>query len=75
VPASAQVLQKLADHADRCAYPELCTHLHVLAGGKVVLEWHDAFSAPCCISKELPAEGVKAFCAELGTSVKREVEA
>ena len=68
LPASAQVLGGLADHAERCAYPELCTHLHVRSAGRVVVQWYDAFSAPCYVSKELSAERLEAFCAELGTS-------
>ena len=75
LPASAQVLSGIAEHADRCASPEICTHLSVLAAGRVVIEWHDAFSAPCWISKELPEEGVKAFCAELRTSFQSGAEA
>ena len=68
LPASVQVLRGLADHAERCAYPELCTHLHVHSAGRVVVQWYDAFSAPCYVSKELSAERLEAFCAELGTS-------
>lgn len=68
LPASGQVLRGLADHAEGCSYPEVCTHLHVHAAGRVVVQWYDAFSAPCYVSKELPAERLKAFCAELRTS-------
>jgi hypothetical protein len=75
LPASAQVMREFADHAKGCAYPELCTHLHVLSAGRVVVQWYDAFSAPCYVSKELPAERLEAFCAELRTSFKDGCEA
>ena len=68
LPASAQVLRGLADHAEHCAYPEICTHLHVHSNGRVVVQWYDAFAAPCYVSKELPAERLETFCAELQTS-------
>lgn len=70
LPASHQVLQQLADHAERSAYPEICTHLHVVSAGRVVLQWYDAFATPCYASKELPAQRVETFCAELRTSFK-----
>jgi hypothetical protein len=75
LPASVQVLRELADHAERCAEPEICSHMHVYASGRVVVQWYDAFSAPCYVSKQLPAERLEAFCAELRTSFKDGLEA
>jgi hypothetical protein len=70
IPASAQVLRELADQAEGCAFPEICTHLHVYSGGRVVVQWYDAFSGPCYISKEMTAARIDAFCAELGSWYK-----
>jgi hypothetical protein len=75
LPASRQVLEELAKHAEGAAYPEVCTHLHVHAAGRVVVQWYDAFGAPCYVSKALPTERVEAFCGELGTSFKDGSEA
>lgn len=75
LPASEQVLRALADHAEGAAYPEICTHLHVHASGRVLLQWYDAFSAPCYVSKWLPEERLRAFCAELRTSFRESREA
>jgi hypothetical protein len=70
IPASEEVLRALADQAEGTAYPEICTHLHVYASGRVLVQWYDAFSAPCYVSKRLPEERLRVFCAELRTSFK-----
>jgi hypothetical protein len=70
LPASAQIVRGLAEFAEHCAYPEICTHLHVHSAGRVVVQWYDAFAAPCYVSKELPPERLQAFCAELRTSYR-----
>jgi hypothetical protein len=75
LPASKQVLNALADHAEDSAYAEICTHLHVHASDRILLQWYDAFSAPCYVSKRLPEERLRTFCAELRTSFEEGLEA
>ena len=63
-------MRALADQAEGVAYPEICTHLHVYASGRVLVQWYDAFSAACYVSKRLPEERLRVFSAELRTSFK-----
>ena len=59
-------LRGLAELAEGCAAPELAIHVHVYAGGKMLLEWTDAFySDPLYISSAVPEHQVRAFCREL----------
>jgi hypothetical protein len=53
----------LAELARHCAAPEIATHPHIHAGGKVLLEWYDAFLGdPLYISNEVQEEKVQQFC-------------
>ncbi len=66
VPASAENLRKLAELMTSRAYPELAVHFHVYREGKVILEWHDAFTQPMLVSSEFSAEAVQQFCSLVG---------
>jgi hypothetical protein len=64
--ATQDNLLGLAELAEYCAAPEIAIHVHVYAGGKILLEWHDAFARwPIYISNEVPEHQVQAFCKEL----------
>ncbi|MBN1360829.1 MAG: hypothetical protein JW993_09565 [Sedimentisphaerales bacterium] len=71
VPATRENLEELAGLAERCAAPELAAHFHVYRQGKVLLEWHDAFTQPMLLSAELPKDRVESFALALSMSVKR----
>jgi len=64
------LLSQLADLAETCASPELCSHLHVYTGDGVLLQRHDAFSDPFYVSKRIPLERLEAFCGVLKTTWK-----
>jgi len=70
LPISERIMSALAGHAEHAAYPELCIHLHAYAAGRLVMQWYDAFSAPCWLSQEIPEVQVRAFCSEVQTSFK-----
>jgi hypothetical protein len=70
LPTTSAVLYQLADLAEHCASPELCDHLHVYYGEKVLLQWYDAFADPFYVSKEVPLRLLQQFCAELGVWYK-----
>ena len=55
----------LSEIAKSCAEPEIAIHFHVYREGKVLLQWHDAFSEPIALSGEFPEEKVKAFAEAL----------
>ena len=64
--ATRDNLDGLAELAERHATPEIAVHLHVYKGDTVLLEWPDAFADPFRVSKEIPEDKVREFCARLG---------
>ncbi len=72
LPATAQNLAELAQLAEGLATPQAAVHLHVYAGGKVVLEWYDAFwKDPLYLSSAVPEGKVRSFCSALGLEYKK----
>jgi hypothetical protein len=70
VPSKPSVLLELAELAGHCAGPEICDHLHVYKDDHVLLEWHDAFSAPFFVSKRILEERIREFCGKLDVTFK-----
>jgi len=68
LPTTEAFLNKLAEVAEFCAVPEVCTHLHVYRGEEVLLEGYDAFTQPFYVSRLVSEEHLREFCAELGAS-------
>lgn len=71
VPATPPNLSALAEIAESCAEPELATHFHVYRNGKVLLEWHDAFTQPMLLADDLPEDRVRAFARTLSMTCTR----
>jgi hypothetical protein len=71
VPATPRTLAELALLAESHAEPELAIHFHVYRTGKVLLEWHDAFSQPLLLDGELPESKVRDFASAPGMSFQR----
>ena len=69
--ATKDNLLGLAELAEYCAAPEIAIHVHVYVGGKILLEWYDAFDDPIYISNEVPEHQVQAFCNELGVTYEQ----
>jgi hypothetical protein len=65
VPTTGAVLSPLADLVEGCGAIEFCYHLHVYAGDRVLLEWHDAFTDAFLVSKQVPESRLRAFCERL----------
>jgi hypothetical protein len=65
VPATPQNLSDLSVLAESHAEPELAIHFHAYREGKVLLEWHDAFSQEMLLYGSFPEERVKAFAEAL----------
>jgi hypothetical protein len=74
VPATPQNLAKLARLSESHAEPELAVHFHVHQGGKVLLQWHDAFSDPMLLDENIPEDQVKSFAEALGMTFKLNTE-
>ena len=71
LPATPEILDRLAGLARSCAAPELAVHFHVYRRQTVLLEWHDAFSQPVLLSEELSRENIKHFARKLGFACER----
>jgi hypothetical protein len=71
VPATRENLVELAKLAERCVEPEIAIHFHVYHGGKVLLEWHDAFAQPLLLAGNLPEDRVRRFAHALSMEVVR----
>jgi hypothetical protein len=65
VQATEQNLTRLAELSEHCAEPELAVHFHVYHQGKVLLEWHDAFSQPMLLDGDILEDKVMSFASSL----------
>ena len=71
VPANHEMLAMLSEIMEHHAEPELAIHFHVYQHGKVLIEWHDAFSQPMLITGEISEDRIKEFTQRLGTEYRR----
>jgi hypothetical protein len=62
IPVNRTTTSELADFAEHHATPEIGIHIHAYHGNLVLLEWHDAFTAPLRLSTALPESRVRRFC-------------
>ena len=62
LPLTPTTATELADFAEHHATPEIAIHLHAYRGDQVLLEWHDAFTAPVRLAATLPEATVRHFC-------------
>lgn len=74
LPATKEIISKLAKLAEEISPFELAVHFHVYDEGQVIVEWHDAFTDPMSISKTVPEEKVKEFSESLGVKYEKEGE-
>lgn len=65
LPATPEILQRLADITKSFATPEVASHFHVYRNQVVLLQCHDVFSLPLLLSGEFAEERVKAFAERL----------
>jgi hypothetical protein len=64
VPATAEILERLAALSQSLPYPEVCEHLHVFTGERVLLSGYDAFADPFYLAGDLPEGAVRSFCTD-----------
>ncbi len=65
-------LGKLTELQENHAEPEIAMHVHVYKKpNKLILEWHDAFSNPIYLDKNIPEFKVKNFSQHLGIEYKK----
>jgi len=70
VPATQPNLVELSVLAMSRAEPEMAVHFHVYRDGKVLLQWHDAFSDPMLMDGDIPESQVNSFAEGLGMTFK-----
>ena len=71
VPANHQTLARLCEIMEHHAEPELAVHFHVYNQGRMLIEWHDAFSQPMLITGEIPEERIQELAQRFGTEYRR----
>jgi len=72
IPATPQVLERLAVIAEGLSPTEICTHLHVFRRDAVLLSGYDAFTSEFWLSAELVEDKVRAFSEAVGGTYKRD---
>jgi hypothetical protein len=72
IPATARVLGALAALSEGLPSSEVCTHLHVFRGEKVLLSGYDAFSGEFWLSADVPEEKVRSFAETIGGTYRRD---
>jgi len=72
VPASGDVLTRLAKLMENHGDLELAIHFHVYRDGAVLLEWHDVFSSnqPVLLAATVPEADVRALAARFQAEVE-----
>jgi hypothetical protein len=70
VPADPDNIEAVATLFESHIPVEVCSHFHIYANGKILLEWHDAFfNDPFFVSKIVSEDKLTAFASEIGCSV------
>ncbi len=69
--ATTENLTVLAKIAESYAEPEIAIHFHVYRNGNVLLQWHDAFSHPMLLSRDLSEEKIRCFAKVLSMKITR----
>lgn len=66
MPITEDNLQGFVLLTEKYAEPEICDHLRVYRGDKIILSWHDLPSDPFYVSNEIDETVLVNFCANLG---------
>ena len=62
MPITGKNLRGFADLAERYAEPEVCDHLRVYRGNRIILSWHDLPSDPIYVVNEYDEDVLRKFC-------------
>jgi hypothetical protein len=66
MPITGENAQGLARLSENHADPEVCSHLRVYQGNRLILSWHDVPSDPVYFGSEVAEARVRKFSASLG---------
>ena len=66
VPVTEENLRGFAALSEGYAEPEICDHLCVYRGDRIILSWHDLPYDPFYVSREIDEATLKRFCETLG---------
>ena len=66
MPITSESAQGLARLSERHAEPEVCDHLRLYEGNRLILSWHDVPFDPVYFSSEVAEERLRRFSASLG---------
>jgi len=62
MPITEENLRGFAALTERYAEPEVCDHLRVYSGNRIMLSWHDLPSDPIYLVKDYDEDVLKEFC-------------
>jgi hypothetical protein len=69
VPLTVHTMEALAAFLDEKPAGYFCAHCHVYRNGRILLQWHNAFTNdPIYVSGTIPGETVASFAQALGSS-------
>ncbi len=66
-----EVVDELVALVRSLSSPEVCDHLHVFMGDRILVSGYDAFSDPFYVSGDVSEQKLKEFCATASCSYKR----
>ena len=66
MPVTRENLRGLRDLTEVHAEPEVCDHLRVYEGEKIILSWHDLPFDPIYVASEIDEAALGKFCKALG---------
>ena len=75
MPITEENLRGLAALSERYAEPEVCSHLRVYQGDRIILSWHDLPSDPFYVVIEIGEDVLRRFCEILGCEFAMDAEA
>jgi hypothetical protein len=70
LPAAAAVLEGLASLAEGLSHGEVCDHLHVFRGDRVLLSGYDAFDDEFWLAADVPEQSVRTFSEAVGCTYR-----
>ena len=72
LPIQPKLMLELAQWGAKLAEPELCSHLRIHDGKKLLLHWYDFPHDPMYVSAELGEQAVASLARQLGTAYRLE---
>ena len=70
IPIKNQIIEELVQLTKDIHPFDLAFHVQAYKDDKILLSWHDAFTQPMIVSKDIPEQKIKEFSQRLGVQYK-----